>query len=67
MKGNYGFLAGMWNRVSVCVVCFQEQRAVDSGMVAGSVSLVAPELREGEPPSPTSDMYAFGGLMFWVG
>ncbi|KAM9457020.1 serine/threonine-protein kinase 31 isoform 2-T2 [Clarias gariepinus] len=43
-----------------------EQRAVDCGMVAGSISLVAPELRRGEPPSPASDMYAVGGLMLWL-
>lgn len=39
---------------------------MDCGMVAGSISLVAPELRRGEPPSPASDMYAVGGLMLWV-
>lgn len=40
---------------------------MDCGMVAGSISLVAPELRRREPPSPATDMYAFGGLMLWVG
>ncbi|XP_036434055.1 serine/threonine-protein kinase 31-like [Colossoma macropomum] len=44
-----------------------EQRAADSGMVAGSISLMAPELRWGQLPSPASDMYAFGGLILWVG
>ncbi|TSK87587.1 Serine/threonine-protein kinase 31 [Bagarius yarrelli] len=43
-----------------------EQRAVDFGMVAGSISLVAPELRKGESLSPATDMYAFGGLMLWL-
>ncbi|XP_060748413.1 serine/threonine kinase 31 [Tachysurus vachellii] len=43
-----------------------EQRAVDYGMVAGSISLVAPELRQSEPPSPATDMYAVGGLMLWL-
>ncbi|XP_072534834.1 serine/threonine-protein kinase 31 [Salminus brasiliensis] len=43
-----------------------EQRAVDIGMAAGSVSLVAPELRRGQPPSPASDMYAFGGLVLFM-
>ncbi len=38
----------------------------DSGMVAGSISLVAPELKQGQLPSPASDMYAFGGIMLWV-
>ncbi|KAA0703026.1 Serine/threonine-protein kinase 31 [Triplophysa tibetana] len=43
-----------------------EQRATDSGMVAGSISLVAPELRKGHPPSPATDMYAFGGILLWL-
>lgn len=52
--------------VYLCCV-FQEQRAVDCGMLAGSISLVAPELRNNEAPSPATDMYAVGGLMLWVG
>ncbi|XP_050986540.1 serine/threonine kinase 31 [Labeo rohita] len=43
-----------------------EQRVSDSGMVAGSISLVAPELKQGQAPSPASDMYAFGGIMLWL-
>ncbi|KAI5619065.1 serine/threonine-protein kinase 31 [Silurus asotus] len=43
-----------------------EQRAVDCGMVTGSISLVAPELKRSKPPSPATDMYAFGGLMLWL-
>ncbi|XP_059363471.1 serine/threonine-protein kinase 31-like isoform X1 [Carassius carassius] len=43
-----------------------EQRVFDSGMVAGSISLVAPELKQRQPPSPASDMYAFGGIMLWL-
>ncbi|KAK1795245.1 hypothetical protein P4O66_010425 [Electrophorus voltai] len=43
-----------------------EQRALDSGMVAGSICLVAPELRRGQPPTPASDMYAIGGIMLWL-
>uniref|UniRef100_A0A673HYP7 Serine/threonine kinase 31 n=1 Tax=Sinocyclocheilus rhinocerous TaxID=307959 RepID=A0A673HYP7_9TELE len=43
-----------------------EQRVSDSGMVAGSIRLVAPELKQGQLPSPASDMYAFGGIMLWV-
>uniref|UniRef100_A0A4W5L063 Serine/threonine kinase 31 n=1 Tax=Hucho hucho TaxID=62062 RepID=A0A4W5L063_9TELE len=44
------------------------QRAMDSGMVAGSISLVAPELRQtqGTPPTPACDMYSYGCLLFWV-
>ncbi|XP_062847741.1 serine/threonine-protein kinase 31-like isoform X2 [Trichomycterus rosablanca] len=43
-----------------------EQRAVDGGMVAGSVVLVAPEIKRGQRPSPASDMFAFGGLLLWL-
>ncbi|XP_016413986.1 serine/threonine-protein kinase 31 isoform X1 [Sinocyclocheilus rhinocerous] len=43
-----------------------EQRVSDRGMVAGSISLVAPELKQGQPPSPASDMYAFGGIVLWL-
>uniref|UniRef100_A0A8C1D3N2 Serine/threonine kinase 31 n=1 Tax=Cyprinus carpio carpio TaxID=630221 RepID=A0A8C1D3N2_CYPCA len=43
-----------------------EQRVSDSGMMAGSISLVAPELKQGQPPSPASDMYAFGGILLWL-
>ncbi|XP_067305868.1 serine/threonine-protein kinase 31-like [Pseudorasbora parva] len=43
-----------------------EQRVFDSGMVAGSISLVAPELKQGRPPSPATDMYSFGGIMLWL-
>ncbi|XP_017344903.1 serine/threonine kinase 31 isoform X1 [Ictalurus punctatus] len=43
-----------------------EQRAVDCGMVAGSISLVAPELRQSQLPSPATDMYAVGGVMLWL-
>ncbi|XP_073702696.1 serine/threonine-protein kinase 31 [Garra rufa] len=43
-----------------------EQRVFDSGMVAGSLSLVAPELKQGQLPSPASDMFAFGGIMLWL-
>ncbi|XP_048009659.1 serine/threonine-protein kinase 31-like [Megalobrama amblycephala] len=42
------------------------QRVFDSGMVAGSISLVAPELKQGQPPSPATDMYAFGGILLWL-
>ncbi|XP_035261784.1 serine/threonine-protein kinase 31 isoform X2 [Anguilla anguilla] len=43
-----------------------EQRAANSGMVAGSLSLVAPEVRQGQPPSLSCDMYSFGCLLFWL-
>ena len=35
--------------------------------LAGSIDLVAPELRQGlATPSPACDMFAFGCLMLWV-
>ncbi|XP_064204980.1 serine/threonine kinase 31 isoform X1 [Anguilla rostrata] len=43
-----------------------EQRAANSGMVAGSLSLVAPEVRQGQPPSLSCDMYSFGCLLLWL-
>ncbi|KAL4646881.1 serine/threonine-protein kinase 31 isoform X1, partial [Arapaima gigas] len=43
-----------------------EQQAADPRMVAGSLSLLAPEVCQGQAPSPASDMYAFGGLLLWV-
>uniref|UniRef100_A0AAY4A2V0 Protein kinase domain-containing protein n=1 Tax=Denticeps clupeoides TaxID=299321 RepID=A0AAY4A2V0_9TELE len=42
-----------------------ELRAVDSQMIVGSISLVAPELHQGSSPTPASDMYAFGCLLLW--
>ncbi|CAB1333887.1 unnamed protein product [Coregonus sp. 'balchen'] len=44
------------------------QRAMDSGMVTGSISLVAPELRQaqGTPPTPACDLYSYGCLLFWL-
>ncbi|KAJ8290666.1 hypothetical protein GJAV_G00016090 [Gymnothorax javanicus] len=43
-----------------------EQRAADSGMVVSSLSLVAPEVRQGQSPSQSCDMYSFGCLLLWV-
>ncbi|XP_030648173.1 serine/threonine-protein kinase 31 [Chanos chanos] len=43
-----------------------EQRAADSCMVAGGISLVAPELFHGLTPTSASDMYAFGCLLLWL-
>ncbi|XP_051465499.1 serine/threonine-protein kinase 31 [Apus apus] len=44
----------------------EEQRAVANTMVVGTLSLVAPELKMGQPASPASDMYAYGCLLFWL-
>ncbi|KFQ62163.1 Serine/threonine-protein kinase 31, partial [Pelecanus crispus] len=38
----------------------EEQRAAANTMVVGTLSLVSPELKMGQPASPASDMYAYG-------
>ncbi|XP_066571698.1 serine/threonine-protein kinase 31 isoform X2 [Amia ocellicauda] len=43
-----------------------EQRALVSWMVAGDLSLAAPEVRTGRPASSACDMYAFGGVLLWL-
>ncbi|NXG33992.1 STK31 kinase, partial [Dromaius novaehollandiae] len=44
----------------------EEQRAAASSMVVGTLSLVSPELKMGQPASPASDMYAYGCLLLWL-
>ncbi|NXL31280.1 STK31 kinase, partial [Glaucidium brasilianum] len=44
----------------------EKERAAANTMVAGTLSLVSPELKMGQPASPASDMYAYGCLLFWV-
>ncbi|XP_068791220.1 serine/threonine-protein kinase 31 isoform X2 [Struthio camelus] len=44
----------------------EEQRAAASTMVVGTLSLVSPELKMGQPASPASDMYAYGCLLLWL-
>ncbi|XP_009871650.1 PREDICTED: serine/threonine-protein kinase 31 [Apaloderma vittatum] len=43
----------------------EEQRAAANTMNVGTLSLVSPELRAGQPASPASDMYAYGCLLLW--
>ncbi|TRY94305.1 hypothetical protein DNTS_030385 [Danionella cerebrum] len=43
-----------------------EQRVSESVMVAGSIGLLAPELKQSQSPSPASDMFAFGGILLWL-
>uniref|UniRef100_A0A8C8E7L2 Serine/threonine kinase 31 n=1 Tax=Otus sunia TaxID=257818 RepID=A0A8C8E7L2_9STRI len=44
----------------------ENERAATNTMVVGTLSLVSPELKMGQPASPASDMYAYGCLLFWV-
>ncbi|XP_028927210.1 serine/threonine-protein kinase 31 isoform X2 [Ornithorhynchus anatinus] len=41
------------------------QRASMNSMVVGGMNLIAPELRLGQPASPSSDLYAYGCLFLW--
>ncbi|XP_048882562.1 serine/threonine kinase 31 [Brienomyrus brachyistius] len=43
-----------------------DQRVADPRMLAGALSLVAPEVAQGEPPSPACDVYALGCLLLWL-
>uniref|UniRef100_A0A8C8S444 Serine/threonine kinase 31 n=1 Tax=Pelusios castaneus TaxID=367368 RepID=A0A8C8S444_9SAUR len=42
------------------------QRASMNSMVVRSLNLTSPEIRMGQLASPSSDMYAYGCLLFWV-
>ncbi|XP_070582515.1 serine/threonine-protein kinase 31 isoform X2 [Erythrolamprus reginae] len=44
----------------------ESQRAWSDYMTLNGLSLISPELRKGQPPSPASDMYAFGCLLYWI-
>ncbi|XP_047418084.1 serine/threonine-protein kinase 31 [Sciurus carolinensis] len=35
-------------------------------MMVGGLSLISPELKMGKPPSPSSDLYAYGCLLLWL-
>ncbi|XP_039078978.1 serine/threonine-protein kinase 31 isoform X4 [Hyaena hyaena] len=35
-------------------------------MMVGDLSLISPELKMGKPPSPSSDLYAYGCLLLWL-
>uniref|UniRef100_A0A8C0FXW2 Serine/threonine kinase 31 n=1 Tax=Chelonoidis abingdonii TaxID=106734 RepID=A0A8C0FXW2_CHEAB len=43
-----------------------DQRASANSMVVGNLNLISPELRMGHLASPSSDMYAYGCLLFWL-
>uniref|UniRef100_A0A452GYG0 Uncharacterized protein n=1 Tax=Gopherus agassizii TaxID=38772 RepID=A0A452GYG0_9SAUR len=43
-----------------------DQRASADSMVVGNLNLISPELRMGHLASPSSDMYAYGCLLFWL-
>ncbi|XP_041098485.1 serine/threonine-protein kinase 31-like [Polyodon spathula] len=43
-----------------------DQRSSTTWMVAGNISLAAPELKDRQTTSPSSDMYAYGCLLLWL-
>ncbi|KAJ7322415.1 hypothetical protein JRQ81_018702 [Phrynocephalus forsythii] len=42
------------------------QRASLNLVELNGLSLTPPEVKQGQPPSPASDMYAFGCLLYWL-
>ncbi|XP_039198021.1 serine/threonine-protein kinase 31 isoform X1 [Crotalus tigris] len=44
----------------------ESKRALSDFMTLNGLSLISPELRNGQPPSPASDMYVFGCLLYWL-
>ncbi|XP_043545669.1 serine/threonine-protein kinase 31-like isoform X2 [Chiloscyllium plagiosum] len=43
-----------------------DQRNIASWMVADKLELVAPEVRNGQPAVPASDVFAYGCLLLWL-
>uniref|UniRef100_A0A670ZBJ9 Serine/threonine kinase 31 n=1 Tax=Pseudonaja textilis TaxID=8673 RepID=A0A670ZBJ9_PSETE len=44
----------------------ESEHALSASMTLNGLNLISPELRKGQPPSPASDMYAFGCLLYWL-
>ncbi|XP_036038238.1 serine/threonine-protein kinase 31 isoform X3 [Onychomys torridus] len=42
-----------------------ESQRASVNMMVGGLSLTSPELKTGKPPSPSSDLYAYGCLLLW--
>ncbi|XP_027728265.1 serine/threonine-protein kinase 31-like [Vombatus ursinus] len=42
------------------------QRTAMNSVVIGGLNLMSPELKAGQPPSPASDLYAYGCLFLWL-
>lgn len=51
---------------AVAFLLFQGQRASLNSAELNGLTLTPPEIKQGQPPSPASDMYAFGCLLYWV-
>ncbi|KAH0627389.1 hypothetical protein JD844_003021 [Phrynosoma platyrhinos] len=44
----------------------EAQRAILNSVALNGFSLISPEVKQGQPPTPASDMYAFGCLLYWL-
>ncbi|XP_068944812.1 serine/threonine-protein kinase 31-like isoform X6 [Petaurus breviceps papuanus] len=44
----------------------KNQRTAMNSMIIGGLNLMSPELKVGQPASPSSDLYAYGCLMLWL-
>ncbi|XP_051817162.1 serine/threonine-protein kinase 31 [Antechinus flavipes] len=42
------------------------QRTAMNSMVLGGLNLMSPELKVGQPATPSSDLYAYGCLLLWL-
>ncbi|XP_031796460.1 serine/threonine-protein kinase 31 isoform X8 [Sarcophilus harrisii] len=47
-------------------VLLKSQRTAMNSMVLGGLNLMSPELKVGQPASPSSDLYAYGCLLLWL-
>uniref|UniRef100_A0A8C5K6N0 Serine threonine kinase 31 n=1 Tax=Jaculus jaculus TaxID=51337 RepID=A0A8C5K6N0_JACJA len=43
-----------------------ESQRASVNMMVGGLNLISPELKIGKPPSPSSDLYAYGCLLLWL-
>ncbi|XP_048367404.1 serine/threonine-protein kinase 31 isoform X2 [Sphaerodactylus townsendi] len=43
-----------------------DQRVSVNYVLTNGLSLTSPEIKSGKPPSPASDMYAYGCLLYWL-
>ncbi|XP_003222199.1 serine/threonine-protein kinase 31 [Anolis carolinensis] len=44
----------------------EDQRAAMNSVALNDYNLISPEVKNGQPPSPASDMFAFGCLLCWL-
>ncbi|XP_077631568.1 serine/threonine-protein kinase 31 isoform X5 [Crocuta crocuta] len=52
--------------IQASVPLTSESQRASVNMMVGDLSLISPELKMGKPPSPSSDLYAYGCLLLWL-